>query len=153
MKHKLFYFATLLICFSCLSFVEQNQESKGKVKYDYVALLGCTPFASPLMNKNDFDRISSQSFCAKDSANAIYKISAFDITFAERGLYQDSTGLPIVVTDYSSAHCTGDTIPKFWINAFKERSYKGDTIFFDNIIARGADNKAHMCKQLKFIIQ
>jgi hypothetical protein len=89
----------------------------------------------------------------KDSVGNLIKVESFEIIYAERGLYQDDEGLPIIVTDYSNVACTGDTIPKKWIQNFNERSYKGDTVYFDRVRLRTPDKKTVECKSVKVVLK
>jgi hypothetical protein len=106
-----------------------------------------------MISKQQFDSLIALPLCARDSANNFYKVLSFEFTYAERGLFFDSADLPIIITDYTNVVCQGDTIPKRWVENFKERSYKGDTIYFDRVIARGPDQKNRLCKGLKMIIK
>ncbi|QLH46298.1 MAG: hypothetical protein HWD58_12090 [Bacteroidota bacterium] len=116
-------------------------EQRPKLKYAWRAFFGCMVEDSSSVEKNAFDILVGKKLCAKDSAGNLLTVESFTITYAERGLYQDSTGLPIIITEYSTAECKGDTIPAQWIADFRERSYRGDTVYFDRVMARSADQK------------
>lgn len=131
---------------------EQNDRDAAR-KSKYTSYLGCAITDSSAVDKNIFDSLVALPICAKDSAQSYCKVQSFEVTYAERGLYQDSTGLPIVVTDYTQFNCKGDTIPKNWVDVFRDRSYKGDTIFIDKIIARSPDQKLRLCRGLRFVIK
>jgi hypothetical protein len=106
-----------------------------------------------MLPKKSFDSLIALPICAKDSNQRNFPITSFDITYAERGLYQDSAGLPIIFTDYTNAHFEGTSISKEWISLFNERSYKGDTVYVDNVKVKGSDNKSYACKGMKIIIK
>lgn len=145
---------SLSLAFMLVSFTTAEQDTRSAAKTSkYISYLGCAITDSAAVDKNMFDQLVSLPLCAKDSAQSYCKVQSFDVTYAERGLYQDSTGLPIVVTDYSQFSCKGDTVPKHWVDVFRERSYKGDTIFIDNIIARSPDQKLRLCRSLRFVIK
>lgn len=144
-------FLGILLLFG-FSIAEQNDRDSAR-KSKYISYLGCAITDSAAIDKNMFDQLVSLPLCAKDSAESYCKVQSFEVTYAERGLYQDSTGLPIVVTDYTQFNCKGDTIPKSWVEVFRERSYKGDTIFIDKIIARSPDQKLRLCRGLRFVIK
>ena len=139
----------LLLAFGAAEQTDRNTAQQSK----YTAYLGCAVIETNKVDKNLFDNLIALPLCAKDSAQNYCKVQSFEITYAERGLYQDSTGLPIVVTDYTQFACKGDTIPQNWVDVFRERSYKGDTVFIDKIIAKSPDQKMRLCKGLKLIIQ
>lgn len=130
-----------------------SPEQREKIVYRHKAYLGCAVSDSSYLSKADFEQLMSKSMCAKDSANNTYKVTSFEIVYAERGLYQDSAGLPIVVTDYTFGKSNGDTIPQTWINTFQERCYRGDTIYFDKVKLLGADNKSYYARKVKVVIQ
>lgn len=128
-------------------------EQRPKLKYAWRAFFGCMVEDSSSVEKNAFDILVGKKLCAKDSAGNLLTVESFTITYAERGLYQDSTGLPIIITEYSTAECKGDTIPAQWIADFRERSYRGDTVYFDHVMARTADQKTQLCKPVKIVIK
>ena len=153
MKGKALILTLAVLAILTQSFIlEDQQGSASGSKFRFKAFLGCSSDTS-FVNKERFDQLAVLPLCAKDSNNTVFKIVSFDITYAERGLYQDSTGLPIVFTDYSNVSCTGDTIPSRWINIFKERGYRVDTIMFDRILVRTSENKTQMCKAMRVILR
>ncbi|MBK7762655.1 MAG: hypothetical protein IPI46_04695 [Bacteroidetes bacterium] len=137
-----------------LSSFNLHENVQADKNYKYKAQLGCTEMQGDFMVKKSFDSIVAFPLCARDSNQNVLPITGFDITYAERGLYEDSTGLPIIFTDYTHAKIDGNSLPKKWIDIFKERSYKGDTIFFENIKVSGnSEQKANGCKPLRIIIR
>jgi hypothetical protein len=143
----------LLIFFSFLFMVGLAAFSPAlKIVYRYNAFLACEKTDSISITKADFEKLVSSKLCAHDSANNVFPVASFEIIYAERGLFEDSTGLPIVFTDYSNQTCKGDSIPMKWQNDFKERGYKGDTVFFDRIIVTDK-NKSNLCKRIKCVIR
>ena len=123
-----------------------------KIIYRYKAYLACQQSDSISISKSDFEKLIASSICAKDSNQNLVPVTSFEITYAERGLFEDSTGLPIIFTDYSNQICKGDTIPIQWQNDFKDRGYKGDTVFFDRISIVDS-GRSHLCKRIKCVIQ
>jgi hypothetical protein len=115
--------------------------------------LGCIKSADLTLSKRSFDSLIALPFCAKDSTMKSFPIQSFKIIYAERGLFQDSAGLPIIVTDYTEFPVEGSTLPKLWVNQFKERSYKGDTVIIQHVKVLGPDKKSHACKGMKIIIK
>jgi hypothetical protein len=113
----------------------------------------CTHAGVVTLSVQDFLNAIQKPLCAKDSMNNILSVHKFDMTYAERGLFQDSAGLPLITTEYSFAPCTGDSITAYWRNQFQERAYKGDTIFFDRIIARSSNNQIYSCKGIKVVLK
>jgi len=122
-------------------------------KPKYKAYFGCTYTDSLQLSVNEFKQLIQKPLCVKDSVGNLIKVESFEILYAERGLYQDDEGLPIIVTDYSNVVCTGDSIPKKWIRQFNERSYKGDTIYFDRVRLLTPDKKTVECKSVKVVLK
>ncbi len=122
-------------------------------KYAYISYLGCSDMETAMLPKKSFDSLIALPLCAKDSNKNIVPVQSFDVIYAERGLYQDSAGLPIIFTDYSTFQCEGNSVPKSVVNLFSERSYKGDTVSIENVKVKGPDNKSYICKGLKVIIR
>ena len=122
-------------------------------KQKYKAYFGCTYTDSFQISVNEFKQLIHKPLCVKDSVGNLIKVESFEIIYAERGLYQDDEGLPIIVTDYSNVACTGDSIPKKWIQNFNERSYKGDTVYFDRVRLRTPDKKTVECKSVKVVLK
>lgn len=130
-----------------------SDEPKVAPKPLYKAYFACNYTDVVNMEVAKFQQLMAQPLCGKDSNNNVYKVDGFEITYAERGLYQDSTGLPIITTDYSSGECKGDIISPQWQNAFKERAYKGDTVYFDHILIRKPDNSSYSCRTVKIVLK
>lgn len=145
-KYAFFLSSLLLVC----SFTDEPQASK---KYKFITYLGCTDMDVAFLPKKTFDSLIALPLCAKDSAQNQYPIQSFEITYAERGLYQDSAGLPIIFTDYTNFKCEGNAISKEWVNQFVERTYKGDTIFIEKVKVLGPENKSREGKGMKIIIK
>lgn len=105
------------------------------------------------MSAEQFMKLMSQPLCAKDSADSIYKVTRFEIIYAETGLYQDSAGLPIIHTDYTLGSFSGDTINHIWKKIFSEHTYRGDTIRFQNIRAKGSANMNFRSSNIEVILR
>lgn len=149
MKNKKVYLVLLLVvCITVLSFETSKDGSTAK----YKAFLGCTYTDNVTVDVNTFKKLMTLPLCAKDSANNVYKVKSFELTYAERGLYQDEEGLPIIFTDYSADSFVGDTLNSVWKRRFNESLYKGDTIYFERVICTAADKKNFLCKTLKVVI-
>lgn len=139
-----------LIAFVVMAFAPADGVVK---KSKYKAYFGCTFTDSIQVSVDEFKQLIKNPICVKDSAGNLIKVESFEIMYAERGLYQDDEGLPIIVTDYSNVLCNGDTIPKKWIQNFNERSYKGDTVYFDRVRLHTPENKLFECKTVKVVLK
>ncbi|GBL36016.1 hypothetical protein EMGBS15_16110 [Filimonas sp.] len=132
------------------SFTDQPSSAR---KYEYTSYLACSSMETSTLPKKSFDSLIALPLCAKDSNKNSVQVQSFDVIYAERGLYQDSAGLPIIFTDYSTFQCEGNSVPKNVVSLFNERSYKGDTVSIENVKVKGPDNKSHICKGIKVIIK
>lgn len=142
-----------MILFCATAMLTAFSAGDGGSGLTYKAYLGCTTGGSVNLNKQAFDQLIAQPLCAKDSNQAPVTIQSFEILYAERGLYQDSAGLPIIFTDYTRIPVEGNRLDRKWINEFAERSYKGDTVFIQNVKVAGADKKSHLAEGVRVVIQ
>jgi len=148
------YFGKIVAIFIGAIVVMAFAPADGLVKKQkYKAYFGCTYTDSFQISVNEFKQLIHKPLCVKDSVGNLIKVESFEIIYAERGLYQDDEGLPIIVTDYSNVACIGDSIPKKWIQNFNERSYKGDTVYFDRVRLRTPDKKTLECKSVKVVLK
>lgn len=122
-------------------------------KYKYKAFFGCHYSDEISLETNTFKEFMKRPFCAKYSNNNFFKVNSFELMYAERGLYQDDEGLPIIYTDYTSDRFVGDTLNAYWKNIFSQRLYKDDTVYFEKITCIAADNKHYECKPIKIILK
>lgn len=152
MKKCMVWFILLFWGTAFVSFIPQDTAPR-KIKFNYFSYLACSDLSEGFIAKAQFDSMIALPLCARDTNKNVMTLQSFEITYAERGLYQDSTGLPIIFTDYISDRFKGNQITKYWIDLFKERSYKGDTVYIDNVKVLGPDNKSFVCKGMKWVIQ
>jgi hypothetical protein len=111
-------------------FAQQNTK---KIVYSGSSYMGDHQTQSGSVSKEKFDALITLPLFAKDSNGVEHQVSDFSFTYAERALYQDSTGVPIITTDYFSTTCPGGRLSEDWIKNIQERSKPGDTAYFDYI--------------------
>lgn len=154
---KIPVFALLLI--SSLGLMSQTvkKDTKPKTasptaKYPVLhAVLGTSDYHNGEIRKALFDSLLKQGIAAKDSAGNIYKVSGFDFGYKERNLYEDSVGRLMIVADFYSEYCPGDTLTPALKESLYGRTKAGDTAYFENIKVNKED-KQLMAKSMKFII-
>ncbi len=104
--------------------------------------------------KDKLLQASKNKLCVKEAnSNKAIEMYSFDFTYCERGVFEDSTGLPTIVTDYNYAPLYGDSITSNWQRALTERLYKGDTIRIDNVIIKNNGKLVKLNQKLKLVAQ
>lgn len=107
---------------------------QSKVSYSGQSYMGDKKTQSGAISKALFDSLIAQPLYSVDTNGNTYQASDFTFTYAERALYQDSMGYPLVTTDYFSTNSAAGRLDSFWLNHIRERSKPGDTAYFDNIV-------------------
>lgn len=143
----------LILAITFIAFSSFSPDGKGSKIPKLKTYFACKQEGKIVMTAEQFLEYMSQPFCAKNENDSIYKVTRFQLIYAETGLYQDSAGLPIVHTDYKFAYMKGDTISKIWKNIFKDHAYKGDTIKIQEVRAVGPDNKPYRSSDLELILR
>ncbi len=92
------------------------------------------------ISKAQFDSLILLPIEVIDSAGKKRKAINFTITYAERGLYEDSTGKRKIMADYYSIVAAGGTIPEQWLKGIVEITKHGDTATINNIEFKCADS-------------
>jgi hypothetical protein len=94
----------------------------------YVPMFACKYKSGKINKQVVLDNIGN-SFCVHNAdTKENYKVLSFDMNYAELGYYEDSVGIPTLMTEYFFSECKGDTISSIWRNSYKERLHRGDTI-------------------------
>lgn len=143
----------LLIAVSSLLFFSFSPDGKKKPVPSFRTYFGCSDAGRGKMSDATFLNLMESKLCAKDSAGKSYPISSFELIYAETGLYQDTLGLPMAVTDYTLATFKGDSISANWKRLFKESIFKGDTIKLVTVRVKGDDGKSYVGEEIDIIIQ
>jgi hypothetical protein len=147
---KLYILFLAAISFIFFSF---TRDGKKKAIPTFKTYLGCSDAGRGKMSDAQFLKLMKGKLCAKDTAGVSYPISSFELVYAETGLYQDSLGLPLKVTDYSLATFEGDSITAVWQRLFTESIFKGDTIKLTTVRVKGEDGKYYIGEEIDIIIQ
>ncbi len=131
---------------------DDKKAAKPKVKY-IPTYLGRSAMDGGEVDKQTFDSLLRQGVTSKDSAGHAYSISGFTFTYGERNLYEDSVGQLMMLTDYLTEYCYGDTLSTFLIGNITERSKGGDTVYIDNITVRSPEGAGGYGKSMRFILK
>lgn len=100
------------------------------------------------VTKRDFDAFAKQGLRLGSEG----KITGFSFTYAERMLYEDSAGNPLLQTDYLVERCMGDVLSDGVRSTLFERTKPGDTAFFDDIRVALPTGGEARGKMMKFVI-
>lgn len=132
---------------------EKSKDAKPKSKAKSIPVyLGKSDLNNGVISKRVFDSLILQGVTSKDSTGKVYAVTQFGFTYAERNLYEDSVGNPIIVADYLADICFGDTLTALLKANIPERSKAGDTAFFDGIILKSPEGNNARGKAMKFIL-
>jgi hypothetical protein len=100
----------------------------------YIPFAGCTQGSATLSKQAIIDALK-KSLCVKNINNQKqYTVVSYDFIYAERGLFEDSSGIPTVITEYHYEECRGDSIKARWQRVLAERLYKGDTVKVTQVV-------------------
>ena len=150
MKSILTILALGLVLFAFASFAPQVT---GKKVPKLNTFFACKQSGKIEMTVEQFRLYMKYPICAKDSLENVYKVSRFEIMYAETGLYQDSAGLPIIHTDYQFGTFVGDSISEIWQSMFDEHAYKGDTVRIINVRAKGEEGLPYRSQDIELILR
>lgn len=86
------------------------------------------------------DSLLKQHLFIKDTkGNKVLPVLGFELLYAERGLFEDSTGRPIIVTEYYQTQSASDTVAAYFLRSLQDMYKAGDTIKIQNIFGKVGD--------------
>ena len=91
------------------------------------------------ISKRKFDSLIALPVISRDTSGVDRSVVEFVFSYAERALYEDSTGRPLVMTDHFSTPCPGGKLPDDWVKIIREKSKKGDTVYIEEVMAAYPD--------------
>ncbi len=112
--------------------------------------LGTSSRSGGEISKAEFDALARQGIHLKAAPGA--HIEGFSFTYGERNMYEDSLANPILVTDFLTEYCMGDTLSPIISQTIASRTKAGDTAYYDDIHVRLADGKPTRARSMKFVI-
>lgn len=145
----------LSICYSLWAQVPdgKTKDKKEKPKVIYTPVfLGHSNLSGGNITKRIFDSLLRQGVTSRDSAGRTYRIEGFAFSYGERNLYEDSVGKLMILTDYLTEYCFGDTLGTFLLNNITERSKAGDTVYFDQFSLISPEGRPANGKFMKFVL-
>lgn len=86
------------------------------------------------------DSLLKEHLFIKDAkTNKLTPVLGFELLYAERGLFEDSTGRPIIITEYYQTQSASDTVAAYFLRSLNEMYKAGDTIKIQNIFGKVGD--------------
>jgi hypothetical protein len=122
-----------------------------------VALETYTPalggkLVSGIYSVNDILAVVGQKLSAtNDKTKEQYSAYKYDFTYSEHNLYEDSTGLPVILTDVHFAELNGDSITTYWQKFLTNHLYKGDTLRLSGIVINNKNTRVKIKNKLVLI--
>ena len=120
-----------------------------KILYPY---LGHSDYTGGQISKRTFDSLLKQGITARDVEGKAFKVNGFTFSYAERNLYEDSVGKLMVLTDFFSEYCPGDTVSRGVSLNIYYKTKPGDTAYFDNIKVALPEGGQVGTKGMKFVL-
>jgi hypothetical protein len=135
--------------------IYSEKEDQAKARPNVKAYLGRSDMNDGFISKKVFDSLLKQGLTARDSSGNPYKVDIFTFGFAAHNLYEDSVGNPIIMTDYFSEVCIGDTVSRaIAVNVYEYNMTKpGDTAYFDNIKVSSPETGQMAVKPMRFVLR
>lgn len=119
---------------------QKPQQQKKKVTFRGISYLYGGLITSGQISKKMFDSLIAYPLVAKDSTMQDQPVLQFHFSYSERGVYEDSTGTPRIMTDHYHTESVKGKIPDDWVMSMRNRSKRGDTAIFYDILAACGDS-------------
>lgn len=156
---RIVFLSISLVCAGIIVFAQSKvtkpatTKTVSKAKYPYKAspvFLGTTDLSGGTISKRLFDSLVAQGLTARDSAGTPGKVVEFRIYYKERNLYEDSMG-----NYYTDIEMLTDLSKTNKLNSYvvlQDRTKKGDTAIFDDILVLLPDSVLVRGRGMKFVI-
>lgn len=150
------YFLKLIILsalFLVTNSEAQQSKPKKRVLYKGKSFLS-DGTGSGTISVSQFKKLIDQKLIARDTALVDHPVHSFIFMYAERGVFEDSTGKLRIMSDNFSLQCDSGKLPMLWVNGIKEKTKAGDTVYYSNIISSYDDSakKLFFAEPLKLIL-
>ena len=161
-------FSLLLVCLLGLGLsMVWAQANKNKVQRNRVAIqqpkpkykfkaapvyLGNSTLRGGLIAKKTFDSLVQEGLTAIDSAGIAAKVIQFRVYYKERNLYEDSLGNYYVDTEMLTDFSRGNKLNSYMGGSLVDRTKKGDTAIFDDIVVMLPDSLTVQGCPMTFVI-
>lgn len=105
------------------------------------AYFASTNFSGGVVRKDTLSKMLRKGISVRDSAGNAYRVHGFEFGYAERGWFDDSAANPILVVDYLTEYCLGDTLSGGITSSIYDRMKPGDTLFINRVSVYKNTNK------------
>ncbi|MGC4056976.1 MAG: hypothetical protein QM743_02505 [Chitinophagaceae bacterium] len=116
------------------------------------AYLGPSDRSGGLISKRAFDSLVTLGLTAKDSSGQPGRVTEFRVYYKERNLYEDSVGNMYVNVDVMTDLSKSNKLNSYMGSSLTDRTKKGDTAIFDDIIVIFPDSSTARAHEMKFIL-
>lgn len=114
--------------------------------------LGSSDLSGGRISKRSFDSLMRMGLTARDSAGMQGRVEEFRIYYKERNLYEDSVGNMYVNVDVLTDFSKGNKLNSYMGSSLLDRTKRGDTAIFDDIMVVFPDSTRARGKDMKFIL-
>jgi hypothetical protein len=131
-----------------------QKPQKKKVTFKGKTYLHGGAIGNGKISKRLFDSLLAYPPVAKDTGNTDRAVTQFTFSYAERGLYEDSTGRQRIMTEYYNTESINGRLPQEWISSIRAKSKAGDTVIIYDVMARYADtgNARFYAEPIKLVL-
>jgi hypothetical protein len=157
--YKYFFVSMGLLLSTIL--ISNGQNNKAPLKEEakgFNIQFGNTTHDYTLVTKEQFKNLTKMPIYLKDDDGRLYLSKAFELLYAEWGLFEDSTGRDRVMVDYHPLSVVGSEIPEYFYEYINSIAKGGDTLSVFNVWSEKKDSQntstiAERVKVKKYIIQ
>jgi hypothetical protein len=118
----------------------QKPQQKKKVAFKGKTYLYGGSIGNGKISKKMFDSLIAYPPVAKDTNSIERSVTQFNFSYAERGLYEDSTGTLRIMTEYYNTESVNGKLPDDWVANMRTRSKGGDTVIIYDVMAKYSDS-------------
>ena len=120
-----------------------------------------TNFSGGVVRKDTLSKMLKKGIAVRDSLGNAYKVYGFEFGYAERGWFDDSAANPVLMVDYLTEYCLGDTLSGGITSSIYDRLKPGDTLFINRVsVYKNTNRKGEslteddviLCKGIKCVI-
>ncbi len=131
----------------------QQTNTKKKVMYKGKSYLS-DGTGQGTISVSRFKSMLHNGLIAKDTAQVQHPVHSFIFMYAERGVFEDSTGKLRIMSDNFSLQCDSGKLPEMWVKGISTKAKAGDTAYYSNVLSSYDDSgkKFFYAEPLKLIL-